>query len=92
MERSLTVRDVEEAVRARQAGDAPTPKTAPEPGHTRPPGLLELEGLLSDRLDTRVSVSMGAKRGKVVIDFATVEDLERIYRILTDPSAQPSPS
>ncbi len=92
VERSLTVRDVEEAVRARQAGSAPTPASPPEPGQTRPPGLLELEGLLSDRLDTRVSVSMGAKRGKVVIDFATVEDLERIYRILTDPSAQPSTS
>jgi ParB family chromosome partitioning protein len=92
VDRSLTVRDVEEAVRARQAGDAPVPKPIPEPGQVRPPGLLELEGLLSDRLDTRVSVSMGAKRGKVVIDFATVEDLERIYRILTDPSAQPSAS
>jgi ParB family chromosome partitioning protein len=92
VERSLTVRDVEDAVRARHAGDTPTPKAPAEPGQTRPPGLLELEGLLSDRLDTRVSVSMGAKRGKVVIDFATVEDLERIYRILTDPSAQPSAS
>jgi ParB family transcriptional regulator, chromosome partitioning protein len=92
VERSLTVRDVEEAVRARQGGDAAPPKPAPEPGQVRPPGLLELEGLLSDRLDTRVSVSMGAKRGKVVIDFATVEDLERIYRILTDPSAHPSGS
>jgi ParB family chromosome partitioning protein len=92
VERSLTVREVEDAVRARHAGDTPTPKAPAEPGQTRPPGLLELEGLLSDRLDTRVSVSMGAKRGKVVIDFATVEDLERIYRILTDPSAQPSAS
>jgi ParB family transcriptional regulator, chromosome partitioning protein len=92
VERGLTVRDVEEAVRARQAGDTPKPKAPAEPGHTRPPGLLELEGLLSDRLDTRVSVTMGAKRGKVVIDFATVEDLERIYRILTDPSAHPSGS
>ena len=87
MDRSLTVREVEEAVRARQGGEDDTPKKAPEPGQTRPPGLLELEGLLSDRLDTRVSVSMGAKRGKVVIDFATVEDLERIYRLLTDPTA-----
>jgi ParB family chromosome partitioning protein len=92
VDQSLTVREAEEAVRVRQAGDAPAPKVPSEPGHTRPPGLLELEGLLSDRLDTRVSVSMGAKRGKVVIDFATVEDLERIYRILTDPSAEPSAS
>ncbi|QYG95303.1 ParB/RepB/Spo0J family partition protein [Iamia sp. SCSIO 61187] len=92
VERSLTVRDVEEAVRARQTGTTPAAKAPAEPGHTRPPGLLELEGLLSDRLDTRVSVSMGAKRGKVVIDFATVEDLERIYRILTDPTAVTPPS
>lgn len=85
----LTVRDVEEAVRAQHAGpEAPTPAAPrPEPGQTRPAGLLELEGLLSDRLDTRVAVSMGAKRGKVVIDFATIEDLERIYRLITDPSA-----
>lgn len=52
----------------------------------RPPGLLELEELLSDRLDTRVKVSMGSKRGKVTIDFASLEDLERIYRAMTTPS------
>ena len=91
---SLSVRDVEEAVRAR--GEEPAPTTAtPDPSPSsssrrlRPPGLLELEELLSDRLDTRVKVSMGAKRGKVVIDFATLEDLERIYRAMTTggPSA-----
>jgi len=86
----LTVRNVEEAVRARQSQPEAAPATASsEPGRSRPPGLLELEGLLSDRLDTRVSVSMGAKRGKMVIDFATIEDLERIYRLLTDPSTEP---
>jgi ParB family transcriptional regulator, chromosome partitioning protein len=41
--------------------------------------------LLSDRLDTRVKVVMGAKRGKVTIEFATLEDLERIYRAMTAP-------
>ena len=51
----------------------------------RPPGLLELEELLSDRLDTRVKVVMGSKRGKVTIDFATLEDLERICRAMTNP-------
>lgn len=88
LEKGLTVREVEELVRARQAGTTKSAAAKPaEPGRVRPPGLLELEGLLSDRLDTRVAVSMGAKRGKVVIDFATVEDLERIYRLLTDPSS-----
>jgi ParB family chromosome partitioning protein len=52
----------------------------------RPPGLLELEELLADRLDTRVAVAMGAKRGRVTIDFADLEDLERIYRLMTSSS------
>lgn len=90
----LTVRDVEEAVRARSAPVAEVPAaesdtsqpSSPRAGRgLRPPGLLELESLLSDRLDTRVKVSMGAKRGKVTIDFATLEDLERIYRAMTTP-------
>lgn len=77
----LSVRQVEEAVRRRtQPEDAPTRG----PGRpVRAPGLLELEELLSERLATRVNVSMGAKRGRVVIDFATLEDLERIYRAMT---------
>ena len=99
----LTVRDVEEAVRARSGGgidddeaddDAPA-GSKPTPGvagrRLRPPGLLELEGLLSDRLETRVNVSMGAKRGKVTIDFASLEDLERIYRAMTTPAEAPAP-
>ncbi|MCB1272159.1 MAG: ParB/RepB/Spo0J family partition protein [Microthrixaceae bacterium] len=46
----------------------------------RQPGLIELEQLLADHLDTRVAISMSAKRGKVTIEFADLEDLERIYR------------
>ncbi|NLV55951.1 MAG: ParB/RepB/Spo0J family partition protein [Acidimicrobiales bacterium] len=90
VEESLSVREVEELVRE-QPDDDPgaRPRPVPEPGRTRTPGLLELEGLLSDRLDTRVSVSMGAKKGRVVIDFADIEDLERIYRLITDRRAQP---
>lgn len=49
----------------------------------RPPGLLELEELLASYLDTRVEIAMGAKRGRVVVEFATVEDLERIYHRIT---------
>jgi ParB family transcriptional regulator, chromosome partitioning protein len=52
----------------------------------RPPGLLELEGLLADYLSTRVAVSMGASKGKVVIDFADLEDLERIYHLINPPN------
>jgi ParB family chromosome partitioning protein len=49
----------------------------------RPPGLLELEHLLAEHLDTRVSVQMSAKKGRVTIEFADLEDLERIYRSMT---------
>lgn len=78
----FSVRQVENAVRSRtEADEAPTPTPS---SRLRAPGLLELEELLSDRLDTRVNVTMGAKRGKVVIDFASLEDLERIYRAMTD--------
>ena len=48
----------------------------------RPPGLLELENLLAEHLDTRVKVQMGAKRGRVTVEFADLEDLERLYRLM----------
>lgn len=86
----LTVRDAERLVRGEDDEPDRTPEAkrpqADQAGRRlRPPGLLELEELLSDRLDTRVTVSMGAKRGKVTIDFASLEDLERIYRAMTAP-------
>ena len=57
----------------------------------RPPGLPELENLLSDHLDTRVSVRMSDvdRRGRVVVEFADLEDLERIYRRMTDGTHGP---
>ncbi|MDA8291743.1 MAG: ParB/RepB/Spo0J family partition protein [Actinomycetota bacterium] len=48
----------------------------------RPTGVLELEELLADHLDTRVRVDMGSHRGRIVVEFATLEDLERIYRAM----------
>ena len=83
----LSVRQVEEEVRLHEEagavveGDQSPARAAPA---LRPAGLLELEDLLSDHLDTRVTVTMGAKRGRVVVEFSTVEDLERIYRVMTE--------
>lgn len=97
---SWSVRMLEEAVRDR--GGA-TPAAAEEPvaatsvgdgaGLTpatrlRPPGLLELEELLAEYLSTRVSVTMGTNKGKVVIEFADLEDLERIYHHMTTQGGQ----
>jgi ParB family chromosome partitioning protein len=85
----LSVRAVEEAVRSRNGDEAPERKAAARGGagtKMRPPGLLELEELLGDYLETRVHVTMGPKLGRVTIDFATLEDLERIYRVMTEGS------
>ena len=61
---------------------APTGGPARSKSRLPAPGVLELEELLSSHLNTRVKVEMGAKRGRVVVDFATLEDLERIYRLM----------
>jgi ParB family transcriptional regulator, chromosome partitioning protein len=84
----LSVRAVEDAVR--QHNQLPEPEESlpprPAPARLRPPGVLELEELLAEHLSTKVRVDMGANRGKVIIEFATLEDLERIYRSMTEPS------
>ncbi|HUP85913.1 MAG TPA: ParB/RepB/Spo0J family partition protein [Acidimicrobiales bacterium] len=85
---ALSVRTVEDSVRDRnelgaKVGDAPALGPATRK-RLRPPGILELEELLSAHLDTRVKVEMGTKRGRVSIEFATLGDLERIYRVMTE--------
>ena len=52
--------------------------------------LAETRALLGDHLETRVKISMGSSRGKVVVEFSTLEDLERIYRLMTDGNASSS--
>jgi len=89
----LSVRQVEEAIRSRQNVPAKpdAPVAAPEPGgRLRPPGLLELEELLGDYLETRVKITMGARHGRVQIDFANLEDLERIYRAMSQGPQTPA--
>jgi len=80
----LTVRETEEAVRLRngRTADHPVPDGGTPGSKLRPPGLLELEELLAEQLDTRVKINMGPKRGRVVIEFADLEDLERIYKVM----------
>jgi ParB family chromosome partitioning protein len=86
----LSVRVIEEAVRMRSE---PVAERVARAGRKlRPPGLPELENLLSDHLDTRVSVRMSDvdRRGRVVVEFADLEDLERIYRRMTDRTTVPT--
>lgn len=82
----LSVRAVEDAVRQRNQMGGPELEEHHGPRtRLRPPGILELEELLADHLSTKVRVDMGPNRGKVIIEFATLEDLERIYKAMTEP-------
>lgn len=97
---SWSVRMLEEAVRDRGGAAEPEVTEPATPGRVgdgagltpatrlRPPGLLELEELLADYLSTRVNVTMGTGKGKVLIEFADLEDLERIYHQMTTQSAE----
>jgi ParB family chromosome partitioning protein len=75
----LTVRAVEEIV---ATGGAKIKGGSIKRGKLLAPRLKEIGDQLSDTLDTRVSVELGKKKGKIVIDFATVEDLERITKLI----------
>lgn len=67
------------------AGEAPkrkSPKARPGAVQAQ---LSEIADRLGDRFDTRVSVKLGAKKGQIAIDFATIADLKRILNELGDP-------
>lgn len=82
----LSVREVERLVREGldEVGAIPSAVARSAGTNTRPAGLLELEELLADYLETRVDVSLKNKKGRITIDFADLEDLERIYRKIAD--------
>lgn len=79
----LSVRATEELV-ALALAEGPTKKSSTKRRRPKPhaPGLEELAARLSDRFDTRVKVDIGRNKGKITIEFATVDDLERIVGII----------
>jgi len=79
----ISVRGLEELV---AVGELGKDDEEPRVRHARPtaPGLSELGDRLSDRLDTRVKVSLGRSKGKIAIEFASMTDLERIVNVI-DP-------
>ena len=78
----LSVRATEELVTL-AVSDGPSTKTAAK-RRAKPhaPALTDLADRLSDRFDTRVKVDLGRSKGKITIEFATVDDLERIVGII----------
>ena len=87
---NLSVRAVEEMVTVGE--DAPA-KSARQPAANKPvaPALRHLADRLSDLFETRVKVELGQKKGKIVVEFATVDDLERIVKAMSPEVAGSEP-
>ncbi|MET3772291.1 MULTISPECIES: ParB/RepB/Spo0J family partition protein [Arthrobacter] len=81
----MSVRATEEAVTLYQDPAKPVKNNIPRPG-ARHERLDYLASSLSDRLDTNVKISLGVRKGKVSIEFASVEDLNRIMDVLAPGS------
>jgi ParB family transcriptional regulator, chromosome partitioning protein len=82
----LSVRSVEEIV---ALGDDIPAKQSRKPATAKPvaPALRHLSDRLSDLFDTRVKVEMGRTKGKIVVEFATIDDLERIVKAMSPEAA-----
>lgn len=83
----MSVRATEEAVTLanRDGGDLPTPPTKRKP--IQMPGLQDVADRLSGAFDTRVTVSLGKRKGKIVVEFGSVDDLQRIVEMMESPGA-----
>jgi len=74
----LSVRETEELVRRYLEAPKEAPKAGKASAKTEGSGMGEVEEILSEQLATRVQIQMGKKRGKVIIEFGSPDDLDRI--------------
>jgi ParB family chromosome partitioning protein len=78
----LSVRSVEEIVAMGGDDPAAVPKSRRPRAGNRHPQLDDLASRLSDRYDTRVTIALGQRKGKLTVEFASVEDLNRIVALM----------
>ena len=84
----LSVRATEEAVTLAKSEPARKSKPAPRK-QLQAPGLQDLADRLSDSFDTRVKVELGRRKGRIVVEFASVDDLERIVKLMGPAASGP---
>lgn len=79
----ISVRGLEEIVAVRDADETGVPRRVVRKKPVAP-GLVDLADRLSDRFETRVKVDLGRSKGKITVEFASIDDLQRIVDIM-DP-------
>ena len=81
----ISVRGLEEIV---SVGDLPEGERRVRRSRPTAPGLEDLSARLSDRLETRVKVDLGRRKGRITVEFASIPDLERIVGLIDpDPAS-----
>ncbi len=80
----LSVRATEEAVTLANHDGVQDPSPTPRRKPMHMPGLQDVAERLSSAFDTRVTVSLGKRKGKIVVEFGSVEDLQRIVELMND--------
>jgi ParB family chromosome partitioning protein len=83
----MSVRATEEAVVLLRR-EAPASAKAVRRKPMQAPGVQDLADRLSDTFDTRVKVELGQRKGRIVVEFGSVEDLERIAKLMDRPTAE----
>ncbi len=78
----LSVRATEEAVTLANREDVDTAPPTPRRKPIQMPGLQDVAERLSESFDTRVTVSLGKRKGKIVVEFGSVDDLQRIVTLM----------
>lgn len=87
----LSVRATEEAVTLSKGEQG---KNKQKPAARKPmqaPGLEDLAGRLSDTFDTRVKVDLGKRKGRIIVEFGSVDDLQRIVELMDSDAAKHTP-
>jgi ParB family transcriptional regulator, chromosome partitioning protein len=88
VQEGMSVRATEEAVSLALAEGAPAKRPAVKRAKPHAPGLSELADRLSDHFETRVRVEIGRRKGRILVEFATVDDLERIVAMIGVPNGK----
>ncbi|HEX5997457.1 MAG TPA: ParB/RepB/Spo0J family partition protein [Jiangellales bacterium] len=84
----MSVRATEEAVALALAEGAPAKRPTVKRAKPHAPGLNDLADRLSDHFETRVRVEIGRRKGRILVEFATVDDLERIVAMIGVPAGK----